>query len=425
MTKRFFPGASPSANPMRVGQRFDRRRLLQSAGATAAFATVASPAVLRAQTSALKVGVILPLSGVISFPGIATRRGTELAVKMLADQGVKLDVSFVDTESKPENGRVAAEKLIRDGVSILIGAWDSGATISAALAAEAAKIPLVVNVGSAPQITEQGFTQVFRNFPPSNEIVAKGVALFKELPRGGGFDPKTAVVLHVNDTFGQATGAAVKGVWEKLGVDIKILDTISYDLRARDLSVEVAKAKATGAHLVCPITRVNDAILIVREMIKQDYNPMAIYGPSSPGPYEKAFTDALGRLADDYMTSVPWYDPSREMTKRVLAQWTKDLPNERFELNSGFGWESIQVVADAFKRAGSTKPADLHAALKATNITDHPMYGGPITFDAKGQNVNIGVPLLQNQGGEPRVIAPQAIAQAKAKLPMTKWSARG
>ena len=54
-------------------------------------------------------------------------------------------------------------------------------------------------------------------------------------------------------------------------------------------------------------------------------------------------------------------------------------------------------VRDAFLRG-------LHAALKQTNIAEHPMYGGPITFDAKGQNVNIGVPLLQNQNQQPVVI---------------------
>jgi branched-chain amino acid transport system substrate-binding protein len=400
-----------------------RRRLIAT-GASSLALGAACPTVLRAQTSVLKVGVILPLSGVLSFPGIATRRGTELAVKMFAEQGVKLDVMFADTESKPENGRVAAEKLIRDGASVIVGAWDSGATISAAQACEAAKVPLVVNVGSAIQITEQGFTQVFRNFPPSSAIVAKGIALFKELPRGNGFDPKTAVVLHVNDTFGEATGAAVKGVWDNIGLGIKIVETISYDARARDLSIEVAQAKATGADLVCPITRVGDAILIVREMVKQDYNPMAIYGPSSPGPYEKAFTDALGKYSNDYLTSVPWYDPSRDITRQVLERWNKEMQGQRFEVNSGFGWESIQVLVDAFRRAGSTNPADLHAALKATNIVEHPMYGGPITFDGHGQNVNIGIPLLQNQNQEPVVIAPVASAQGKPKLPMTPWSQR-
>jgi branched-chain amino acid transport system substrate-binding protein len=159
-------------------------------------------------------------------------------------------------------------------------------------------------------------------------------------------------------------------------------------------------------------------------MVKQDYNPMAIYGPSSPGPYEKAFTDALGKYGDDYMTSVPFYDPTRPITKKVLERWAKEFAGQRFELNAGFGWESVQVVADAFKRAKSTGSADLHAALKQTNIAEHPMFGGPITFDATGQNVNIGVPLLQNQGGRPLVVLPESIAEAKVHLPMTPWAKR-
>ena len=87
-----------------------RRRLLKAGGAAAALSALSFPAVLRAQSSTLKVGVILPLSGVLSFPGIATRRGTDLAIKMFAEQGTRLDVIFADTESKPENGRVAAER---------------------------------------------------------------------------------------------------------------------------------------------------------------------------------------------------------------------------------------------------------------------------------------------------------------------------
>lgn len=400
----------------------ERRRLLQAAatGLTA----LSFPAVLRAQSSAIKVGVILPLSGPLSFVGLATKRGTEVGIKLMAEQGIKLDVQFADFESKAENGRVVAEKLIRDGCSVLVGAWDSGATISALQAAEASKVPLVVNIGSATQITEQGFTQVFRNFTLSPQLVTNAVNRIKELPRGAGFEPKTAVLLHVNDTFGQSMLGGVTALWDKLGVGIRIIDTISYDLRARDLSVEVAKAKATGADLVCPITRVNDAILIVREMVKQDFNPMAIIGPGSPGPYEKAFTDALGKYANDYISCVPWYDPSQPMAKRALAQWAKDFPSERFELNSGFGFEAMQVVADAFSRAKSTKPADIHAALKTTNIASHVMFGGPIQFDAKGQNNNIGGPMLQIQKGEPVVVAPASIAQGKPLLPMTRWSAR-
>jgi branched-chain amino acid transport system substrate-binding protein len=398
------------------------RRDLLKAGAAAA--SLGFPAILRAQTSTLKVGVILPLSGPISFPGLASRRGMDLAVKMFAEQGQRIEVQAVDTESKPENGRIAAERLIRDGASILVGAWDSGTTISAAQAAEAAKVPLVVFVASAPQITEQGFTQVFRNFTPSTQLTRDAVNHVKNLEKTTGRDIKTAVIMHTNDTFGTAVNAAVTALWKQLDVPFQIVDTISYSLAARDLSVEVAKAKAAKPDILCPITRVNDAILIVREMVKQDFNPMGIIGPGSPGPYEKPFTDALGKYADDYITNVPWYDPTRPLTKRVLERWAKDHPNERFELNSGFGWEGIQVVADAWKRAGSNKPADLHSALKATNIADHVMFGGPIQFDAKGQNNNIGGAMLQNQGGQPVVVAPREIAQAALRFPATPWNRR-
>lgn len=401
-----------------------RRPMLQAAVSASALSTLPFPSIMRAQGAPLKVGCILPLSGVLAFVGTATRRGTELAVKMYKEQGVNLEVSFVDTESKAENGRIAAEKLIREGNSILVGAWDSGTTISAAQAAEAAKVPLVVNIASAPQITEQGFTQVFRNFVTAPQLVANAVQRIKDLPRGGGFNPETAVLMHVNDTFGQSSRAAVAALWDRLGVGIKILDTISYDLRARDLSVEVAKARSTNADLVLPITRVNDAILIVREMVKQDWNPMAIIAPGSPGAYEKAFTDALGKYADDYIVCVPWWDPRQPIAKSVIDRFTKEYPKERFELNSGFGWEGIQVVADAFQRAGSSKPADLHAALRSTNIESHVMFGGPIRFDDKGQNNNIGGVMLQNQGTEPRVILPGDAQQAKPRLPHTPWSKR-
>jgi branched-chain amino acid transport system substrate-binding protein len=403
----------------------NRRRIVTAGAGAAALAAAGFPAIVRAQGAPLKVGVILPLSGVLSFPGQQTRRGAELAVKMLAEDGVRLDVTYVDTESKPENGRVAAERLIRDGASVLVGAWDSGATISAAQAAEAAKVPLVVNIGSAPQITEQGFTQVFRNFVDARQLVTNAVQLIKELPRGGGFSPKTVVVMHTNDTFGQAMFGGVKALWEKLGVDIKIVDVISYDPRARDLAVEIAKAKAANPDLLAPITRVNDAILIVREMVKQDFNPMGIIGPGSPGPYEKAFTDALGKYSNDYIVCVPWYDPTQALTKRVLARFNKEHPNERLELNSGFGWEGMLVVADAYKRAKSQKPADLHAALKSTNIKEHIMFGGPIVFNEKGQNPNIGGAMLQVQNQEPMVVGPKEIAQAQPKLPMTPWRKRG
>ena len=188
----------------------------------------------------------------------------------------------------------------------------------------------------------------------------------------------------------------VDTVWEMLQVPIKIVDKIAYDVHARDLSVEVAKAKAAGADLLMPITRVSDAILIIREMVKQNWSPMGIISPGSPGPYEKAFTDALGKYGDGYMSCVPWYNPTKPDARDIAARFEKET-DARFDLNAAFAFEAVQIAADAIKRANSNEPAAIHAALKSTDIKDHIIYGGPIRFDEKGQNPNIGVVMLQNQ----------------------------
>ena len=54
---------------------------------------------------------------------------------------------------------------ISDGAQLLIGAFDSGQTTAVAQVAEQKGIPLVINVGSAPEITEQGYKFVVQKLP--------------------------------------------------------------------------------------------------------------------------------------------------------------------------------------------------------------------------------------------------------------------
>ncbi|MCS6932457.1 MAG: ABC transporter substrate-binding protein [Acetobacteraceae bacterium] len=400
-------------------------RITRRAALAGAAAALAAPATIRAQSAPVKVGVILPTSGVLAVPGQASRRGIDLGARMIAEAGgPRMEVIHADTASRPENGRVAAERLIREGCTVLVGAWDSGTTISAAQAAEPARIPLVVNIASAPQITEQGFSMVFRNFTPANVLIRNAVERIREFGQITGELPRTAVLLHVNDTFGTSIAQAVSALWTQLGIPIQIVETLSYAVTARDLSAEVARAKAANPELLMPVTRVNDAILIVREMVRQDFVPKAIIGPGSPGPYEKAFTDAVGRFGDEYMVCVPWHNPRNPRTAEVLQRFAREYPNERFELNVGFSFEAMEIVADAIRRAGSGDPAALHAALRTTDIQDHIMYGGPIRFDEKGQNNNIGGVMLQNQNQEPKVVGPAEVAEARAIYPLTPFRNR-
>src|SRR5204863_1749266 len=212
------------------------RRQLLASGAGVLSAGIL-PRSVPAQRGPVKIGVILYLTGVQSFMGQQTRKGNDFGAKIVKEAGgPPMEFIYGDAESKPESGRVVAERMIRDGCTLLIGTNDSGSTISVAQAAEAAKIPFLINIASAPQITEQGFTQIFRNFPPATALVANAVARIKELGAVTGIEPKTAVIFHVNDTFGQGMIRGVDALWDRLQVPIKIIDRVSYDVRARDLS---------------------------------------------------------------------------------------------------------------------------------------------------------------------------------------------
>src|SRR5450756_3128764 len=139
-----------------------------------------------------------------------------------------------------------------------------------------------------PPITEQGYKFVFRNFPTAGMILRDAFVDQKEVFASVGAAPKTAVFMHVNDTFGTAMKGGIGAVMPKFDMPYKIVETVAYDPAARDLSVEISKAKATGADALLMVSRLNDAILLTREMVKQRWTPMAIMS-MGPGWYEDQY----------------------------------------------------------------------------------------------------------------------------------------
>jgi branched-chain amino acid transport system substrate-binding protein len=394
-------------------------------GAAASGALLAGAGRGRAATRPIKLGSLLPRSGYEAQIGQSCQRGVDLARKMLPEMGYAIEIIDADTESKPEVARTQAEKLIRDGVEMLVGAFDSGQTFAIAQVAEQNGVPLVINIGADPAITEQGYKYVFRNFPTSVMLGSHGLARFNDLFQATGTAPKTAVLMVATDTFGQTMLKGINALMPKANLPFQIIDTISYDPQAKDMSIEVAKAKAAKADIHMVVTRLNDAILMVREMVKQKYEPMGIVSPGSPGMYQTPFMKTLGKYADYAITNIPWLDPKQAFARTFEAAFAKAYPDEVCTLDAGFTFEGFLIGADAYKRAGSAKPEALVEALKATDIKERVMFGGAITFDPKGQNVNLPSGVVQVRDGRPTVVLPAENAELKPVFPVPGWSRRG
>ncbi|MEI8152139.1 MAG: ABC transporter substrate-binding protein [Hyphomicrobiales bacterium] len=406
----------------RVSSELNRRRLL--AGAAAVTGVVAAPAIVRAQGSALKVGVLLPRSGAQAGIGQDCYRGVELANPIFKGIGLpELEIMNADTETNVEVARSRAEKLIADGAQLLVGAFDSGQSSAIAQVAEQKGIPFIINIAAAPPITEQGYKFVFRNFPTAGTILSDAFANQKEIFAETGVSPKSVVFLHVNDTFGTAMKNGIGAIMPKFNMPYEIKETISYDATARDLSVEISKAKATGADALLVVSRLNDAILLTRELVKQRWSPMGILS-MGPGWYEDQYLKTLDKLGDGPLSFVPWYDPNKKLSKQLEAALGKKYPGVNMNTNHVYTFEALLVAADAYKRAKTADPKALADAIRATNITDNVSTGPGISFDEKGQNVKLKNAAIQNRGGKLVTVAPKGATNAKAEWPMTAYDKR-
>src|SRR5262244_2022097 len=360
--------------------RVTRRSFAAGAGVVGLLAASASLDFARAQGGPLKVGVLLPRSGAQAGIGQDCQRGVELASPIFKELGLpELAILNADTET---------------------------------------------NIEAAPQITEQGYKFVFRNFPTAAMILSDAFANQKELFEATGVAPKSVVFMHVNDTFGTAMARDLPGLLPKFNVPYKIVEQIAYDPTARDLSVEVAKAKATGAEALLMVSRLNDAILITRELVKQRWSPMAVLS-MGPGWYEDQYLKTLGKLSDGPMSFVPWYDPHKKLAQQLEAALAKAYPGINLNTNHVFTFEALLVAADAYKRALSSEAKALADAIRTTNITDNVSIGPGIQFNDKGQNDKLKNAAIQNRGGKLLTIAPKTASNAKPELPMSPYDRRG
>jgi branched-chain amino acid transport system substrate-binding protein len=407
----------------RVPFKPNRRDLL--AGTAAAVTTLAAPSVLRAEQAPLKVGVLLPRSGFEAGIGQDCQRGVDVAPAILKSLNLPaLTIMDADTESNVDTARARAEKLINDGAQLLMGAFDSGQSAAIAQVAEQKGIPFVINIAAAPDITEQGYKFIFRNFPTAAMILGDAFSNQLELFNIVGAAPKSVVFMHVNDTFGTAMSKGINAVMPKFNMPYKVVDEIAYDPAARDLSVEVAKAKAANADALLLVSRLNDAMLLTRELVKQRWTPQAIMS-MGPGWYEDQYLKTLGKLSDGPLSFVPFQDPNKKLTKVLEAALAKASPGVNLSTNHVYTFEALLIAADAYKRAGSADPKALADAIRATNITDNVSIGPGIQFNAKGQNDKLKNGAIQNRGSKLLVLAPKEAANAKPEWPMKPYQSRG
>lgn len=399
------------------GRGVRRRTLIQSLAAAGACAALPRA---RAAAETLRIGVLLPRSGYLRGAGDACFEGAELARQLLPQLGYpRFELVAADSGEDPGSAARAAQELMRERIQLLVGCFDSSQTVEVAKIAEAQPLPLVINIAAAPSITQQGYRFVFRNFPDAQRIVTDSYRLQKELFRITGFTPHAVAVLYIENGRGIEL---IRDLFPQMGMPYELAGSIAYDPRAEDLSRPVAEAAAGGADALWLVSRMGDAIRITRELIRQDWNVRLLMS-SNANFHDPVYREALGVNADYAVTFAPGYDPKLPLSRRVRELQAQRNPTHPLQTEQIYTFEAVRVAADAYRRARSSAPEALAAALRTTSLGES-LTGAPLRFDAQGQNTGLGLDAIQNLHGVGQVVLPSKAAEARPVLPMPPWKAR-
>jgi branched-chain amino acid transport system substrate-binding protein len=417
--------------------RVTRRRFLKSTAAGAA--ALGFPLPLRAQAKTFKIGAIHPVTGPLAEPGQACRLGAQLAVEAInaaggikSKGGLKLELLVGDTQTKPENGRVEAERVVNQGAQMLVGSFDSGSTNAMVSVAQQKRVPFLVDIAAADPITanvakavkegQQKVQYVYRNFPTGSSFGRKAVQYFNEIFKEAGVAPKRVVLMHANDLFGQNQARGFLAAHKAASPSWEIVETIPWPEPPSDLSTEVSRAKALKPDIIAPITRPASAQLLLPEIRKQKVEIMGIVGPGSPGLYEAGQIATLKEDLEYVLDSVPWPNFKNPKTKTLAEEYQKRSGGKTFDTNSGYSYDAMFVIADVLERAAKVDDPDaIVDALRKTSYTGGLMqYGGPIHFNELGDNPNAITTMIQILGQKPVAVWPKDAALQKFVFPRPK-----
>lgn len=393
-----------------------------------------------AQDKTVKIGAVFPLSGNAASAGIHAKAAIEVAMDIINNShpelgnfplaknaglaglgGAKVDVVFADNQGSPATGQNQTLRLItEEKVVALTGAYQSGITLTASAIAEKYGIPFVNGESVAANLTERGFKWFFRVTPVASDF-AKIYYDFLQDMKASGVKTDSIALVHDNTEYGTSVSSVITSAFKEKGQNIAL--DISYAVNATDVQSQVLQLKEKKPDVVIMIAYTSDAILYQKTMQALDYKPPMIIADDA-GYSDPSFIKSVGKISQGVFNRSSWSVGPPGSPTALIAEMYKKKSGDEMDDTAARQMQGFLVLCDAIDRAGSTDPAKIQAALKATDLKPDQLMMGykGVKFDDKGQNVLAAGVMIQLQDGENYVaVWPKTSAQKAPVTPYKGW----
>ncbi len=235
-------------------------------------------------TTPIKIGASLPLTGDFSEPGKAAQQGYQVWEKMINDKGgllghpvklvIKDDASNQNTVVTDYNALISGDK-----VDLLLGTFSSLLNLPASAVAERAQMLYVEPAGGNPDIFKRGFKMVFFSQQATaahqGDTWANWLAALPADQR-----PKTAAYPTLDDPFTTPTSEGIEAILKPAGIQTVYRKTYTADAKNFDAIANAIKAK--NPDLVVAGTQFEDGVGLLRALNKVGFTPKWLYQTNAP-----------------------------------------------------------------------------------------------------------------------------------------------
>jgi branched-chain amino acid transport system substrate-binding protein len=325
----------------------------------------------------IKLGLVASLNGNQKPCGDDSQRGAQMAVDEVnaagGINGKKVELVIGDSNSNPQDGKTAAEKLVSDGVIALLGEVASGITRPMASVAFDAGIPLVAIGATAVDITQIG-SNVFRvcyNDDFQGPVMAKFA--FDELKL-----KNVAIITDNKLPYSQGLSKSFRAKFEALGGTI--VDEQFYEQGQSQFTGQITNLKGKNPEGVFLSGYFNEVGPIAKQLRQNGIN-VPLFG--GDGWDSTQLINSGGEaIVGGYFCNHYSSTEERAEVKDFLAKWKSKYGGVPGTTMGALGYDAAKLTLDALARAKGLSAKDLIAAIDETEG----FKGVSGTITLKGQN---------------------------------------
>jgi branched-chain amino acid transport system substrate-binding protein len=377
-----------------------------------------------ANTTPIKIGISLALTGDFSSDGLAFKQGYQLWAKDINAAGgllhrqVQLDI-LDDTSSDTQTTTNYQELIVTHHDDLVFGPFSTLLTVPASVVTARYKYALVEGAGGAPSVFNRGLNDVFDvSLPVANNLLSFA-SLLKTLPSA----PTTVGYATSDDPFTKPQVDIVKSQLEGQGLTSKTPETVFPDETTDFTPIAQTLILAHADVVVLGTTTSEQVTSILLAFKQQHYTPKAII--ATAGPDQGAtFLGEIGgtKSAEAIMVPNGWFPEANnpgnaQMVQEYVAQYGGTYDGISADVAEAYSVG--QVTAQAVTKDGNLNQTQLIATLHSGTFTS---VQGAVKFDSTGQNTAAQSYLFQWQGGTLVPIYPAGTTGAQQfEYPKPAW----